>query len=548
MAESPADSSVLEDVVTSSERRQHYRDAGYWTSQTLADRLAEHAQRSPDKIAVIDLEGARRKTFGELYTDVRRAVSMLEGLSISAGDVVAVQMPNWYETVVIDLAVLARGAVLNTMLPIYRGKELRHMLSTAGTKLLITPGVYRKFDHAELGAQLAADLPALAAHVVVPDPTESQNAFADILAAHPTASFGAAQDPEAVSELLFTSGTESTPKAVMHTESTTGFGVRAAAEYLGITAEDIVWMPSPIGHSTGFNYGVRMAIHQGLTLCLQDRWDAAEAVRLISTERCSYTVAATTFLNDVVTEALRTGADMSSMRLFSSGGAPVPSSLVRQASSIGITVLRLYGSTEILIGTWNRPDNPDEKRYETDGAAFPGVELEVRDSNGVPVTGEAGEIFVRSPSASVGFFDDPERTAKTFAPTGWIATGDLGILDADGYLTIVGRSKEIIIRGGLNVAPREIEEMIQGLAGVAACAVVPLPHARLGEISCACVVLDTDARLTFEDMVASLKSQGLASYKLPERLEILDSLPTTSTGKIQKHVLVNHITSESLVD
>ncbi|MFD9665122.1 AMP-binding protein [Rhodococcus sp. NPDC059968] len=548
MAESRVDSSALKDVVTSSERRQHYRDAGYWTSQTLADRLAEHAQRTPDKVAVVDLGGARRKTFGELYTDVRRAVAMLEDLSVSDGDVVAVQLPNWYETVVIDLAVLARGAVLNTMLPIYRGKELRHMLSAAGTKLLITPGIYRKFDHAELAAELAADLPALTAYVVVPDPTESPDAFADILVTHAAAPFIAGQDPEAVSELLFTSGTESTPKAVMHTESTTGFGVRAAAEHLGITVEDIVWMPSPIGHSTGFNYGVRMAIHHGLTLCLQDRWDAAEAVSLIAAERCSYTVAATTFLNDVVTEALRTGADMSSMRLFSSGGAPVPSSLVRQASSIGMTVLRLYGSTEILIGTWNRPDSADEKRYETDGAAFPGVELEVRGVDGVPVTGEAGEIFVRSPSASVGFFDDPERTARTFAPTGWIATGDLGILDADGYLTIVGRSKEIIIRGGLNVAPREIEEMIQGLPGVAACAVVPLPHARLGEISCACVVLDAQATLTFEALIDALKSQGLANFKLPERLEILDALPTTSTGKIQKHVLVQNIASESLVD
>ncbi|GAA1510928.1 AMP-binding protein [Nocardioides humi] len=531
---------LLRDVVTPAERRELYRSRGHWNSDTLADRLAQHAAARPEKTAVVDLAGTRRRTYAELYADVCRMVRVLTEAGVEPGDVVAVQLPNWYETVVVDLAVLARGAVLNTMLPIYRGKEMRHMLSAAGSKLLVTPAVYRRFDHAALAAELVDELPALRTHLVVPDPVEQPAALDGLLEGHAAAPYPSGLDPEAVSELMFTSGTESTPKAIMHTESTTEFGVRAAGEALGLTAEDIVWMPSPIGHSTGFNYGLRMALHHGLTLCLQDKWDAAEAVRTIQDERCTYTVAATTFLADVLDEADRVGADLSSMRRFSSGGAAVPPHLVRRASELGMTVLRLYGSTEVLIGSWNRPESPETKRIETDGLPFDAVELEVR-RDGRAVVGEPGVIYVRSPSASVGFFNDPERTASTFDADGWVESGDLGVLDADGYLTIVGRTKEIIIRGGLNIAPREIEELIVKLPEVAACAVVPVPDDRLGEIACACVVLQPGAALTLAELTTALRGFGLAAFKLPERLEVVDSLPTTTTGKVQKNVLVDRL-------
>ncbi|MEV6654396.1 AMP-binding protein [Streptomyces sp. NPDC051219] len=539
MATTPEAVRLPRDTVTPPERREYYRAAGYWNADTLADRLAQHATDHPDKTAVVDLAGDRRRSYAELHRDVCRMVGALVELNVQPGDVVAVQLPNWYEAVVVDLAVLARGAVLNTMLPIYRGKEMRHMLSTAGTKLLVTPGVYRQFDHAGLAAQLVSELPELNAHLVVPDPTDP-TAFARMIAGYEATPYPPNTEPQAVSELLFTSGTESTPKAIMHTECTTESGVRAAAEALGLTGDDTVWMPSPVGHSTGFNYGLRMAIHHGLTLCLQDRWDPAEAVRTIQNERCTYTVAATTFLSDLLNEAERVGADLSSMRKFSCGGAAVPPHLVRKAATRGVTVLRLYGSTEVLIGSWNRPESPEVKRTETDGLPFDSVELEVR-RDGKPVVGEPGVIYVRSPSACVGFFNDPERTAKTFDPDGWVESGDLGVLDEDGYLTIVGRMKEIIIRGGLNIAPREIEELIVKLPQVASCAVVPVPHERLGEVACACVVLHPGATLALRELTDALRAFGLAAFKLPEQLVIVDVLPTTSTGKVQKNVLINQI-------
>jgi acyl-CoA synthetase (AMP-forming)/AMP-acid ligase II len=302
-------------------------------------------------------------------------------------------------------------------------------------------------------------------------------------------------------------------------------------------------MPSPIGHSTGLNYGVRPAVYLGLPLVLQDRWSAAEALDLVTRLDCSYTLAATTFLSDLVDEAARTGADVSSLHHFGSGGAPVPPALVETARGVGIEVLRLYGSTELLCATWNTPDSAWEKKVSTDGRALDGVEIEVRSEDGEPVCNEPGEIFGRSPNACVGFFDDPERTRATFLPDGWVKSGDVGVLDEDGYLAIVGRKKEIIIRGGLNIAPRELEELILQLPQVAATAVVGLPHDRLGEIVCACVVLHEGASLTLNELVARLREHRLATFKLPQAFACIDALPMTSTGKIRKHELVAAITS-----
>jgi acyl-coenzyme A synthetase/AMP-(fatty) acid ligase len=534
---------VCRPAVIDPSTRADYLARGIWTRDTLAGRLRELSSNQPEAPAVIDLGGQRTASYAALQRDVDRTAKLLSALGARPGDVIAVQLPNWYETVVVDLAVLTLGCTLNPMFPIYRSREIGHMLRVAQTRIIVTPDSYRRFSHRSMIDGLRAEVPSLVHHVVIPDPELSASVFQEMLAPYPAVPPGVLLDAEDVSELMFTSGTEAAPKAIMHTECTTNFGVRAAARALGLTRRDVVWMPSPIGHSTGFNFGVRVALYHGLPLVLQDQWSATEAVRLISGFGCTYTVAATTFLSDVV-RAAGAGTDISCMRLFSSGGAAVPATLVEQAAEAGVTVLRLYGSTEILIGTWNRPDSPLAKRIETDGVPFDDVQLQVRGDDG-ELTEGPGEIFVRSPSACVGFFKDKERTAAAFGPGGWVATGDLGVLDADGYLTIVGRKKEIIIRGGLNVAPREVEEVISGLPEVKEVAVIGLPDPRLGEIGCACVVLAPGASLTLDRLVTALRAKGLAAFKLPERLQIVDALPTTPTGKVQKHLLRDIVTSSA---
>jgi non-ribosomal peptide synthetase component E (peptide arylation enzyme) len=223
----------------------------------------------------------------------------------------------------------------------------------------------------------------------------------------------------------------------------------------------------------------------------------------------------------------------------------VPPDLVVAASERGIRVLRLYGSTEVLVGTWNRPTSPAEKRAHTDGIAMSGVELEVRNDAGAPcAVGEPGELFVRGPNTCVGFFADPPRTSATFDADGWVRSGDILTMDADGYVTVVGRKKEILIRGGMNIAPREIEDLLTALPEVERAAVIGLPDERLGERACACVVLRPDAELDLDTVVGRLRAAGLATYKLPERLEVVDALPTSASGKVQKHELVRQFTSE----
>ena len=511
-------------------RAARYVADGWWDGSTLVDRVREHARVQPDATAVVDETTDGRVTYCELWRDACAVAELLAEHDVAPGDVVSVQLPNWYETVAIDLGVLARGAVLNPLLPNYRSRELHHILGTARSVVLFTPGELRGFDHAALGRELHDALDTLRAHVVVRDGGDFWDDVARrarAIEAAPDARPAPAIDPAAVSEVIFTSGTEATPKGVVHTEHTTNCNVRSAHAVNELGPDDVVWVPSPIGHSTGLNFGVRLALYFGMKLVLQDRWDPRRAAELVERERCSYTLAATTFLTDLVGAAASAGRDLSSLTRFGCGGAPVPPEIVRAGADAGINVLRIYGLTEALVVSWNRPTAPLEKRMHTDGQALPEVELEVTD----------GEVMVRGPNVCVGLFDDPERERAIFTDDGWLHTGDAGVLDADGYLSIVGRKKEIIIRGGLNIAPREIEDLLCEIDVVRAAAVIGVPDARLGEITCACVVTDPGASLSLDDVVDHLRARDLATYKLPQLLRVVDALPTTPSGKIRKNEL-----------
>ena len=536
------------DDVTGPERRAAYLASGEWDDTTLAGQVALHAAHHTatrsDAVAVVDDAG--RHTYTQLARDAAAFADALTQRGVEPGTVVALQLPNRYETVVAAVAVQSLAAVVNPLLPNYRAHELEHAWRTARPAVVVIPDTYRDHDHRALVAQVAASTGVDPHVVVVGEAGPDQSSFADLIghtvgAAHPLAPGRA----DAVSEVIFTSGTEAQPKAIMHTEQTTNFSVRAAYADLDMGDDDVVWMPSPVGHSTGFNYGLRFALYHGLPLVLQDRWDAATALDLVAEERCTYTLAATTFLQDLVEQAAATGRRVPHLSRFGCGGAPVPPRLVDAAAAVGIGVLRLYGSTEVLVGSWNRPWSTAAQRRDTDGIPMSGVELRVLDDDGDPVApGTPGELVTRGPNTCVGFFADPERTATVFSPDGWVRSGDTVVIDADGYLTVVGRTKEILIRGGINIAPREIEDVLLGFPEVERAAVVGLPDERLGERTCACVVLRAGEALDLATVVARFETAGVATYKWPQRLEVLPELPATASGKIKKHVIVAQLLAE----
>jgi acyl-CoA synthetase (AMP-forming)/AMP-acid ligase II len=523
-------------MVTSEERRRTYISEGRWDDSTLSGRVREGAAVDPAATAVIDDTGTY--TAGDLAAHAGQVAESWRQLGVGAGEVVSIQLPNWYEAVVVAVAAQSLGAVINPLLPNYRVRELSHVFSTAGPAVIVTPGDYRGFNHVDLVRKVTGQTEVAPLHVVARSGAVAGGpvSFESLLQSKQDLAAG---DAEKVSELIFTSGTEAVPKAIMHTEQTANFSVRVAYTDLDLGRSDVVWMPSPIGHSTGFNYGVRFALYHHLPLVLQDRWDGAAAVELVADHDCSYTLAASTFLQDLVHAGQQANTKLPSLRFFGCGGAPVPVSLVDAAEERGIGVLRLYGSTEVLVATWNRPWSDREKRRRTDGTAMSHVEVRVSGDAARP---NAGEIYLRGPNTCVGFFADEERTKATFDADGWVRSGDVGEIDADGYLSIVGRKKEIIIRGGLNIAPREIEDLMAAFPEVARAAVVGLPDDRLGERMCACVVLHPGASaFSLDEVVARLKASGLATYKLPERLETLTALPTTASGKVQKHEIIRDL-------
>ncbi|MGD9998324.1 MAG: AMP-binding protein [Ilumatobacteraceae bacterium] len=512
--------------------------SGQWTGVTLAERIDVHARRQPGSTAVVDSRGNRRVSFARLHDDVDSLGRELRAAGVRAGDVVSIQLPNCYEAVVFAAATQALGGVINPLLPSYRAREIGHVYATARPALHVTTrdGLSHMADAADAVDHRPVQV------VIEPGSERSQGEW---LGGATTATLGSSADPidptpigERVSEVIFTSGTEATPKAVMHTENTANFSVRVAHQWLGLDSTDSVWMPSPVGHSTGFNYGVRFALYHGMKLVLQDAWNASEAVRLLEAERCTYTLAATTFLQDLVRLATERRVDLSFLRAFGCGGAPVPEALVEAAERVGITVLRLYGATEFLVATWNTARATAAQRGATDGNALTGVEVTVRDEVGRDCeVGQPGEVVVRGPNTCVGFFADPDRTAATFDSDGWCRSGDLGVFDADGYLSIVGRKKDMIIRGGLNIAPREIEDALVAFPEVWQAAVVGVAHERLGERACACVVLQPGSSIDLVTVTERLTEQGFAKYKLPESLQVFDQFPMTASGKVQKHEL-----------
>ena len=524
------------------ERGLAMRSAGYWIDKTMDVFLVEALGLHPDKTVIVahraDRDAARRFTYRELADMVASAAGALRAMGVAHGDVVSVQLPNWWEFVVTALACGRIGAVVNPLMPIFRERELRYMLGFTQSKVLIVPRLYRSFDHAAMADGLRAELPALR-HVIVVDGNADHgfdqrmlHGAAPVAAASSGAS--AALQPDDVSVMVFTSGTTGDPKGVMHSSNTLLACLNSLRGRFGLTPDDVLLCATPVGHMTGYAAIVMLAIRLGGSMVLQDVWDGPRGVALMAQEGVTYTAASTPFLTDIC-DAVSAGAPRPQrLRSFLCGGAPIPPMLIeRAARELELAVCSLWGMTEALSGTLTEPQRAAEKSSTTDGRPLEGMEILVADADGQPMpSGQTGRLLVRGAQVFLGYFKRPDLAASD--AQGWFDTGDLAYMDEEGYIRINGRTKDVLIRGGENIPVFEIESLLMRHPAVSAASVVGYPDPRLGERACAFVVLRPGTALDLIAVQAYMAKSQVAKQYWPERVRVVDELPRTPTGKIQK--------------
>ena len=523
------------------ERARLYHTNGHWRDDTIPALILRAAAATPSKVAVRDASGAAI-TYSELVAHAAAISGYLAARGIGNGDIVTACLPNWWQTVAVFLGVQSLGAVINPVPVTYGRADLEFVLGKCESKALFISGKFRNTDFTETVAAMtslrASDLPIIRIGDGAKDigvPLTEVLAHAPV----PAATDVSADDPAAV---LFTSGTESRPKGAVHTHNTILFGERAMASAMHVTADDTAFMASPISHATGFLHGYAMTLTIGGTLSLLDVFSGSAAANQMRDHRCAWTMGATPFLSDIADALVSTKSKLPDLRYFLCGGAPVPEPLVRRATDIGLRILSIYGSTESPPHTIVHPEDPISNAWESDGRPLAGIEVMITDEDGKALPqGEIGEERSRGPNTFIGYLSEPELTAKDFDAEGWYRSGDLARLLADGSVRIVGRLKDIIVRGGQNISVREVEDYLVGHPAVRTVAVVAVPHERLGETGCAVIVTRPGMSLTLPEIAAFLEAKGVARFKYPERLEVWPALPMTPSGKIQKFMIRNQL-------
>lgn len=528
-----------------------YYEAGLWQSASLFEIASAQADVRPDKTFIFD------STTGYTYADLRdqslRLAAGLRRAGIGRGDRVLVQLPNWAEFAVIATAISRAGAIIVPVMPIYRDQEVSYALQHSGATMAITCGDFKGFDYAAMYDGLRSESPDLERLVVVRPPAGLDPsvgvAFESLLAPGSLEELAAELGPDTHPDdpylIVYTSGTTSKPKGCLHTVNTlhsSAIGMNRGWEY---TEADVQFGPSPITHSTGLVTNLLMPLIAGGSSHLMEAWEPNEGIARIQQHRCTIAVSATAFLQTMLPVYDPSQHDLSSMRVWTCAGAPIPGAVVERANEMlsGGHVLSLYGRSENMVATMCTIHDDPQRSVTSDGSALAGAEIRIVDGLGAEVPrGTEGDIAYKGPSHMLEYYRDATQTEAMFTPDGFSRSGDLGVMDADGYVRVTGRTKDIVIRGGLNVSARELEDLIITLPAVANVAVVGMPDERLGEKVCAYIVTAAGAEApTLEEITAFLRENRVATPKLPERVEVVDALPTTATGKIQKHLLRDDI-------
>ncbi len=499
---------------------------GNWTQATLADALALAAQETPDRALVV--EGDLTITTAELLTMAQQlARALLHRFDV--GSTISFMVPNWHEAAVIYLGATLAGMVVNPILPSLRDHDLRFLLADAETKAIFIPATFRRFDYAAMMTRVSAALDTPPLTVVLRGEADvGQIPYSELMADCPPQPLPTI-DPDSVRMVMYTSGTTGRPKGVLHTHNSLHALIRQIGEHWHVAAGDMFLVPSPISHIGGSIYAFETPLLLGATAVLMESWDAAEAVQIIDAKRITHMAGATPFLQGLLDAARAADTRLPSLKVFICGGASVPPSLIREASDWfeHAIVSRGYGSTEVPVTTVGAMAvRALPQAADSDGRA--GI-ADVR-------LGPGDEIMAKGPQMMVGYLH-AEDEAAAFDEDGYYRTGDQGAFDDEGYLSVTGRIKDLIIRNGENIAPKEIEDMLVNHAMIAEIAIVGLPNPKTGERACAVIVPADGATPTVADLADYLAGFGVAKFKYPEAVVLRPALPKNDAGKVLKHQL-----------
>ncbi|MCW1382765.1 AMP-binding protein [Novosphingobium sp. KCTC 2891] len=512
--------------------QQAFAQSDAWDRRTIADHAIERAAATPDFVCMVDGEG--EYTYASLLAEATALSAALRARGLEQGDVIAFQVPNWREAAAINLAAALSGFVVNPIVPIYRDAEITLMLGDCRARAIFVPQVFRKLDYAEMARRCQQSLPDLAHVFTVRG--EGPDDYAALVAEGRNLPFERPRvEPLGVKMVLYTSGTTGRPKGVLHSHVTLQRIVEKSGVHWGLKAGEATLMPSPVTHVSGYANGLEVPLICGVRSVLMEAWNAQDALRLIEQHQLVGTVAATPFLVELAATARAAGTGIPSFRFFACGGAAVPNDLIPAANAAfdNCKAFRVFGASEVPLVTFGWPQD-EVLAATTDGEV---VDYEVRivdnDDNDVPA-GSEGEILARGPGMMMGYAD-AQQTAEAITSDGYFRTGDLGVLSANGAITITGRKKDLIIRGGENISAKEIEDVLHTHPAVKEASVVAMPHDRLGEGVCAYIIAEGEADAAA--LAAHVGASGLAKQKIPERFEFVEDFPRTASGKVRKDQL-----------
>jgi acyl-CoA synthetase (AMP-forming)/AMP-acid ligase II len=503
---------------------------GLWVRTTLADSLRDAARATPRRTVLVD--GDIRldcKTLNEQATLMAKTLMA----RMPAGSVVSFMLPNWYEAAVVYLAATLAGMVVNPILPSLRDRELAFILSDADSRAIFVPSSFGSHDYVAMLDRVTAEMTSPPEVVVLRDDAGRHTPYPSLFTADGPAALPVF-NPDSVRMILYTSGTTGRPKGVLHTHNSIHALIRQIGEHWRVDDGDTFLVPSPIAHIGGSIYAFECPLLLGTTAVLMERWDADAAASLMTAERCTHMAGATPFLEGLLAAAERADTHLPDLKVFICGGASVPPSLIRRASTYfdQAAVTRVYGSTEVPVTTVGSLDD-SEHAADTDGrAGIADIKL------------VEGEIRARGPQMLVGYLHPEDETAS-FDEEGYFRTGDLGRWIDDAYLVVTGRAKDIIIRNGENISPKEVEDILVGHPGIAEVAVVGLPDERTGERACAVIVASGQRAPDLTDLRDLLLNEGLPKFKIPEQIVIWGALPKNDAGKILKHQIRATLTARA---